>query len=100
MLLTGDFIDAQPAAAWSLVNEIVPAAELDEAVRNLAAKIAAKSPHSIRIGKRMFYDQLGMPLEAAYDFASERMATNMDSEDAREGIDAFVEKRAPIWRGR
>lgn len=100
MLLTGDFIDAETPAGWGLVNEVVPDAELDEATRSLAAKIAAKSPLSIRLGKRMFYEQLEMSLEAAYDFASERMACNMDSEDAREGIDAFIEKRAPTWRGR
>jgi enoyl-CoA hydratase/carnithine racemase len=100
MLLTGDFISAQKAQRLGLVNEVVTADELETATRELATKIAAKSPLSIRIGKQAFYRQLPMDLSAAYDFASERMACNMNSEDAREGIDAFIEKRKPIWRGR
>jgi len=100
MLLTGDFIDAATAADWGLINDVVPADALNETTLALAARIAAKTPLSIQLGKRMFYQQLQMPLGEAYDFASERMATNMDSEDAREGIDAFIGKRSPVWRGR
>ncbi len=100
MLLTGDFISAQKAQQLGLVNEVVAADELESATRDLAASIAAKSPLSIRLGKQAFYRQLPMDLSAAYDFASERMACNMNSEDAREGIDAFIEKRKPVWRGR
>lgn len=100
MLLTGDFISAQEAEARGLVNEVVAAEELDSATRALAEKIAAKSAHSIRLGKEMFYRQLPMDLADAYAYASERMACNMDSHDAREGIDAFIEKRKPEWKNK
>lgn len=98
MLLTGDFISAQEAQASGLVNEVVAADELESATHALAAKIAAKSAHSIRLGKEMFYKQLPMELADAYAYASERMACNMDSHDAREGIDAFIQKRKPAWK--
>ena len=100
MLLTGDFIDAPTALRYGLVNEVVAADELEAATHALAQKIVAKSAHAIAIGKDMFYRQLPMDLSAAYEYASERMACNMDSEDAREGIDAFIEKRKPEWKGR
>ena len=100
MLLTGDFISAAEAKAYGLVNEVVPTAELGSATQALAAKIAAQSAHSIKLGKDMFYKQLPMDLSDAYAYASERMACNMDSHDAREGIDAFIEKRKPEWKDR
>lgn len=100
MLLTGDFISADEAKTCGLVNEVVPAADLESATRALAAKITAKSAHSIRLGKEMFYRQLPMDLSDAYAYASERMACNMDSHDAREGIDAFIQKRKPEWKHR
>jgi enoyl-CoA hydratase/carnithine racemase len=100
MLLTGDFISASEAKAYGLVNEVVAAAELESATRALAEKITAKSAHSIRLGKDMFYKQLPMDLSDAYAYASERMACNMDSHDAREGIDAFIQKRKPEWKNR
>ena len=100
MLLTGDFISAQTAQQYGLVNEVVPAAELEQATTALAQKIVAKSAHAIRLGKDMFYQQLPMDLSDAYAYAAERMTCNMDSHDAREGIDAFVEKRKPEWKGR
>lgn len=98
MLLTGDFISADEAKAHGLVNEVVPLVELESATRALAAKITAKSAHSIKLGKDMFYKQLPMDLADAYAYASERMACNMDSHDAREGIDAFIQKRKPEWK--
>jgi enoyl-CoA hydratase/carnithine racemase len=100
MLLTGDFISAQQAVQIGLVNEVVVAAELDTATQAVAAKIAAKSAHAIRLGKELFYKQLPMDLADAYAYASERMACNMDSHDAREGIDAFFQKRDPEWKDR
>lgn len=100
MLLTGDFIDAETAKQFGLVNEVVPPEELDEAVASMAQKIAGKSPLAVSMGKKMFYRQADMDLSAAYEFAGERMTCNMDSEDAREGIDAFIEKRRPVWKGR
>lgn len=100
MLLTGDFISAQTAQQYGLVNEVVPANELEQATLVLAQKIVAKSAHAIKLGKDMFYQQLPMDLSDAYAYAAERMACNMDSHDAREGIDAFIEKRKPEWKGR
>ena len=99
MLLTGDFISAQTAQQYGLVNEVVPAAELEQATKALAQKIIAKSAHAISLGKDMFYKQLTMDLSEAYAYAAERMTCNMDSHDAREGIDAFIEKRKPEWKG-
>jgi enoyl-CoA hydratase/carnithine racemase len=100
LLLTGDFISAQQAEQFGLVNDVVAASELESATHSLAAQIAAKSAHAIRLGKDMFYKQLPMDLADAYSYASERMACNMDSHDAREGIDAFFQKREPEWNGK
>ncbi|MEO5338625.1 MAG: enoyl-CoA hydratase [Magnetospirillum sp. WYHS-4] len=101
MLLTGDFMDAATALQRGFVNRVVPAADLDGAVADLAARIVAKPPLSVAYGKRMFYRQAELGLEEAYRFAAEVMACNIDTEDAREGIKAFVEKRPmPAWKGR
>ncbi|MFV2033170.1 MAG: enoyl-CoA hydratase [Gammaproteobacteria bacterium] len=100
MLLTGDFIDAQTALDYGLVNQVVAHDELEQATRAVAQKIVAKSPLSISLGKQMFYRQLDMELAEAYEFAGERMTCNMDSEDAREGIDAFIDKRKARWSGK
>ena len=100
MLLTGDFIDALEAKARGLVNRVVPADALDAEVERLAQSILAKSAVAIRIGKGMFYKQLEMGLSEAYDYAGEVMACNMMSEDAGEGIDAFMQKRKPAYQGR
>lgn len=94
MLMTGDFIDAPTALAEGLINRIVPASRLDAEVEGLARSIAAKSPAAVADGKRLFYRQIEMGVEAAYQLAVETMACNMMSEDTRQGIDAFIEKRA------
>ena len=100
MLLTGDFIDAMEAKTRGLVNRVVPADALDAEVERLVQSILAKSAVAVRIGKGMFYKQLEMGLSEAYDYASEVMACNMMSEDAGEGIDAFMQKRKPEYKGR
>jgi enoyl-CoA hydratase/carnithine racemase len=100
MLMTGDFIDAETARDYGLVNKVVPAADLDRAVGDLARRICGKSAVAVRTGKRMFYRQRDMDLGAAYDFAAETMAVNMMAEDVGEGIDAFVGKRPPVWKHR
>lgn len=99
MLVTGEFIDAEEACRRGLVNRVVDPASLDEEVERLAAAIKAKSPVAVRMGKELFYRQLEMGIEAAYQLAGEVMACNMMTEDAAEGIDAFIEKRPPQWRG-
>ncbi|MFA5702849.1 MAG: enoyl-CoA hydratase [Advenella sp.] len=98
MLVTARFINAQTAADWGLVNHVVSEAELDARVNRLVADILAKSPAAIRYGKQMFYRQKQMTLADAYDFAGDTMARNMMEEDAGEGIDAFLEKRQPVWK--
>ena len=100
MLLTGDFIDAQTALARGLVNRVAAPEQLDAEIRKLTDSILAKTPVAIKAGKQMFYRQLEMGLDEAYELASEVMACNMMAEDAQEGIDAFVAKRKPQWKGR
>jgi enoyl-CoA hydratase/carnithine racemase len=99
MLLTGDFIDAQAALRQGLINRVVPLDMLDAELDALAGSIIAKSPVAIGMGKQMFYKQLEMGLDAAYQYASEVMACNMMAEDAAEGIDAFIGKRKAEWKG-
>jgi len=100
MLLTGDFISAEEALAAGLVNRVVPAAELRDATRALAEKIASASPLVVGIGKQAFYRQIEMPLQEAYEYTSEVMVSNAELADAQEGMRAFLEKRKPEWRGR
>ncbi len=100
MLLTGDFIDAESARRQGLVNRVVAADALDAEIDQLATAIAGKSSVAIAMGKQMFYKQLEMGLDAAYQYAAEVMACNLMSEDAGEGIDAFIGKRPPVWKGR
>lgn len=99
MLLTGDFIDAPTAVQQGLINEIAEPDDLDNGVRRLAESICEKSPAAIATGKEMYYRQLEMGVEQAYEFASETMVCSMNSEDAREGVDAFIGKRKPRWTG-
>ncbi|HWQ38844.1 MAG TPA: enoyl-CoA hydratase [Burkholderiales bacterium] len=100
MLLTGEFIDAQTAKSYGLVNRVVSADRLDAEVSALAGAIIAKSPVAVATGKRMFYEQIEMGMKEAYDYAAEVMACNMMAEDVGEGIDAFMQKRPPVWKGR
>jgi enoyl-CoA hydratase/carnithine racemase len=98
MLFTGEFIDAATASEWGLVNRVVPAAELDAATRVLADAIVAKPAAVVALGKRFFYRQLDQRIEEAYDLAAATITGNMLGADAREGVAAFIEKRAPRWQ--
>ena len=100
MLFTGELIDALTALEWGLINKMVPAEELDDAVTALATKIAEASPAVLALGKRTFYAQAGHPQAGAYDLAGAAMTTNTTMDDAREGISAFLDKRTPTWTGR
>jgi enoyl-CoA hydratase/carnithine racemase len=98
MLVTGEFIDAATARERGLVNRVVPLADLDAEVERLAQSIVAKPPVAIGMGKAMFYRQLEMGIEAAYQLAGAAMACNMMDPAAQEGVAAFIEKRRPDWR--
>lgn len=100
ILLTGKFIDAQTALQEGLLNQVVPAQALDAAVKELADAILSKSAVAVQMGKEMFYKQLEMGMAEAYLYASQVMACNMMADDAGEGIDAFMQKRQPVWQHR
>ncbi len=97
MLVTGGFIDAARAEALGLINRAVPPEVLGREVMMLAETVAAKLGPAVRIGKRAFYDQIGLPIAAAYDHTAAVMVENMLWRDTAEGIDAFLEKRSPDW---
>ena len=99
MLLLGEMVPADEAARMGLINRVVTAGDALVEAQRLAAIIASKSPATVKIGKRTFYEQREMGLKAAYDHASAVMVENMLARDAEEGIGAFVEKRAPVWEG-
>ena len=100
MLLTGEFISADVAVQLGLVNRAVEPESLDKETLALARHITDRSAVAVRTGKQMFYRQIDQALEPAYEFACEVMAENMMAEDAGEGIDAFIDKRDPVWRGK
>jgi enoyl-CoA hydratase/carnithine racemase len=100
MLLTGAPIDAATAADWGLVNRVVAPDELETATAGLAEQIASASSLTVGIGKRAFYRQIDLGLDAAYELCQDVMSENATAEDAQEGMSAFLEKRSPTWRGR
>jgi enoyl-CoA hydratase/carnithine racemase len=98
MLLTGDFISAEKAKEIGLINNMVPKEELTFEVSKLAEKIASKSSMTVSIGKKAFYAQAEMDLSEAYKYTSKTMTDNLLKHDAKEGINAFIEKRSPDWK--
>jgi enoyl-CoA hydratase/carnithine racemase len=100
MLLLGEMIDADTALRFALVNRVTRAGGALAEARAMARIIAAKSPHTVKVGKLAFYRQADMTLDQAYRHASQVMVENMLARDAEEGIGAFVEKRQPVWEGR
>ena len=99
MLTTGVFVEAEEARRLGLVNRVAGPERLEAETRALAATIAEKLGPVVAIGKRAFYEQAEMGLEAAYAHTGAVMARNMMREDTAEGIGAFLEKRAPDWAG-
>lgn len=97
MLFTGEFISAQEAMQFGLVNQIVPADELDDAIRRLAEHICQFSREVVGAGKATFYHQIEMAERIAYGYASEVISVNGVRPVAREGMAAFIEKRDPVW---
>ena len=98
MLLTGDLIQPNKAKEIGLINDIFTSQELNTKVLNIAKKIATKSKHTLKVGKDAFYKQKEMKIEDAYKYASSVMVDNILNDDAEEGIEAFIEKRKPIWK--
>lgn len=98
MLLTGEFIDAQTALHYGLLNRVAEPEQLDAAVEELVAAIVSKPRVAIKMGKELVYRQREMGLESAYQLAGQTMATNMLDADAQEGAQAFAQKRKPQWR--
>ncbi len=97
MLTTGEFISAARAREVGLVNRIAPAEALDTATMDLARTLAGKLSAAVKIGKRAFYDQAGLPLSQAYALTGQVMVENMLWRDTAEGMQAFLEKRRPDW---
>ena len=97
MLLTGEFIEAPVALDWGLVNRVAPADRLMETAHELANNLKSKPREVLALGKALFYRQLEQNLNAAYDDASRTISCNMALEVAREGVDAFLDKRSPRW---
>ena len=97
MLLTGDMINAKKAKEIGLINDYFQTEELTTETMVLANKIASKSSSTVCVGKGAFYTQSELDLYAAYEYTSQVMVKNILQEDAKEGIDAFLEKRSPKW---
>jgi enoyl-CoA hydratase/carnithine racemase len=97
MLVTGEFLSADEARARGLVNRVVAPEALDAEVERLVASIVAKPRAAVAMGKALFYRQLEMGVEAAYQTAVQTMACNMMDDSALEGVQAFIDKRPPNW---
>ncbi len=99
LALSGDVIDARTALDWGLVNQVVPAAQLDSATADLLERVTRGSAESKGIGKQALYAQIDLDQHKAYAYAIEVMAATSQLADAREGMHAFLEKRKPRWQG-
>jgi len=98
MLMTGDMIDAKDAERWGLVNKVVPPGKLDEETLALAEKLAAKCPLALQMGKQAFYGMSDLEYGKALAYSNELFAALCVTEDAKEGVDAFLNKRKPEWK--
>lgn len=100
LMLTGRRVDADEAGRLGFVNRVVPAGELDAAVDELAATLAAKSPAIVKLGRDSFYDVWDRDAAAALAHLHPLLSLTTMTDDAREGLAAFAEKRQPEWKGR
>lgn len=100
LLLSGRRMDAGEALSWGLVNRVVPAQELDSAVAEVAAGLVALSPLVLGLGKQSYATMTGMARDEAFAYLAGMLSLHLQSEDAVEGITAFLQKRPPQWRGR
>jgi enoyl-CoA hydratase/carnithine racemase len=97
MLVTGEFISADEAKVWGLINRVAEPEQLDAEVEKLVAAIISKPRVAVAMGKELFYKQAEIGIAAAYEAASQTMACNMMDEAALEGVEAFINKRPPRW---
>lgn len=100
MILLGERMTAQEALAMGLITRVVPVDKLDEEVMTVLTSLASKSPIGMRLGKQAFYTAANMPLKDALIYLSEKLKEVVSTDDAREGITAFIEKRPPVFTGR
>jgi enoyl-CoA hydratase/carnithine racemase len=100
MVMTGDLIDAREAERWGMVNKVVPLEKLEEETMALAKKLADKSPLALQMGKEAFYGMSDLEYAKALAYSNELFAALCVTEDAKEGVDAFLNKRKPQWRGK
>ena len=100
LLLLGDRLTAEEALEAGIVNKVVPAEEFDAAVDEWAKKLASKSPVLMKLGKDAMYRQMDMPFDEALDFLRSQLSLAFTTEDIKEGVTAFFEKREPKWTGR
>ena len=98
--LTGDFIDAETAYAWGLVERVVSAAELEDAAVAIADRIASRSPHAVAVLRELARTTRDLPLEEGLRREADGFVRCLTSEDGAEGIAAFIEKRQPLFSGR
>jgi enoyl-CoA hydratase/carnithine racemase len=100
MHLSGDMIGAAEALRLGLVNKVVPLEKLEEETFTLAQKIIQKSPLAVKLGKHYYYQVINMPFRQRFAYSSEVFARLCTSEDAQEGVEAFLSKRTPVWQGK
>jgi enoyl-CoA hydratase/carnithine racemase len=100
MVMTGDMVDARDAERWGMVNKVVPLEKLEEETMALANKLASKSPLALQMGKEAFYGMADLEYGKALAYTNELFAALCMTEDAKEGVEAFLQKRKPQWKGK
>lgn len=98
--MTGDMVDARDAERWGMVNKVVPLEKLEEETMALANKLASKSPLALQMGKEAFYGMADLEYGKALAYSNELFAALCMTEDAKEGVEAFLQKRKPQWKGK
>ncbi|MCA9578358.1 MAG: enoyl-CoA hydratase-related protein [Polyangiales bacterium] len=100
MMLLGDKLSAREALDLGILSHVVPAAELEDKVAEVSAKLAAQSPTAMRMGLAAFHHQADLPIREAVPYLRDQLHALLGTEDAKEGLMAFFQKRAPVWKGR
>jgi len=98
LLFYGDLITAKEALSMGLINKVIPEADLDKETRRWAAVLAQKSPVALQIAKKAFYGAADLDYSKAFQYMNEVFTRLCSTEDAKEGVSAFLEKRSPVWK--